>query len=459
MLETIDTILKTQRKSFSREKTFNWAVIVILGFMVREDTLGVTSIIRSLYLSPGTYENMIHFFHSDGWCLQRFYQVWWSAVYTHSPVILQNGRLVVLGDHTDVSKDGRKMPCVRRMKQSSETSSKPNFYRGHKWGFISLLLGTTEKISSIPLSGEMHQKAEVVGIAEDKSPITERIVAMAIAAANHFEISVYLILDRFFAVKTVFNLAYNNVSCYAVLILTLAKSSYVAYEKPTLIPGKKKKKYGNKIKLFNRFSELKGCTQEVLVYGKKEIALVYGEVLLWKPIGRELLFIWAETSRGRIVLMSSDLELEPIAGVELYCKRAKIESLFSVFKNLLGGFGYHFWSKHLESQSRNPKKQKQRKLKTSDAASVVRTRSAIERFVALQIVACGILQILAFKFSEDISAKGKFWMRTISSKVPSERVAKRAILFSLISALLKNKRLAMIDIIKQKQSSDTKIEN
>ena len=232
MLETIDTILKTQRKSFSREKTYNWAVIVILGFMVREDTLGITSIVRALYLSPAVYENMLHFFHSDGWNLQRFYQIWWSVVYTHSPVILHNGKLVVLGDHTDVSKDGRKMPGVRRMKQTSETSSKPNFYRGHKWGFISLLVGTKEKISSIPLSGEIHQKTEVVGITEDKRPITERIVSMAIAAANHLELPVYLVLDRFFAVKTVFNLAYNNVSCYTVLILTLAKSSYVAYEPP-----------------------------------------------------------------------------------------------------------------------------------------------------------------------------------------------------------------------------------
>jgi len=47
--------------------------------------------------------------------------------------------------------------------------------------------------------------------------------------------------------------------------------------------------------------------------------------LLWKPLGDWLLFIFAITSRGPIVLMSSDLTLSPATAIELYCVRTRIE--------------------------------------------------------------------------------------------------------------------------------------
>ena len=74
MLRTINDILLPFRDSFTRERTFYWAIITILGFMVREDSLGVTSIIRALYLSPSAYENLLHFFHSNAWNLLRYYE-------------------------------------------------------------------------------------------------------------------------------------------------------------------------------------------------------------------------------------------------------------------------------------------------------------------------------------------------------------------------------------------------
>ena len=50
------------------------------------------------------------------------------------------GRAVLLGDHTCVAKDGRKMPCVVSMHQHSETQSKPSYFRGHFWGAIGMLI-------------------------------------------------------------------------------------------------------------------------------------------------------------------------------------------------------------------------------------------------------------------------------------------------------------------------------
>ncbi len=444
------------RSYFTYKRTYHWAVIVILGFMIREEMLGVTSIIRTLYLSSHRYELLLNFFHSTGWTRARLSEFWWDTVYTYAPLQRCNGKVILLGDHTTVPKEGRKIPMNRRVRETSETSSKPSVCRGHKWGFIGALMGNEHNTSSIPLTGELHQKAEVVGVTDCQRPITVRIVDMALTTVNHIRSNSYLILDRYFCVKTVFNAVYTHAGKYRVDILTPAKKSYVAYKK--ISPEKKsRKKYGDKIKLFDRFNELGEHTQEIIVYGKKETVLLYRERLLWKPIGRELLFVWVHSSHGKMVLMSSDLSLSADQAVELYCRRAKIESFFSVLKNVLGGFKYHFWSKHLEAQSRNPRKQKKRKLKTTDAASVAFKIEVIERFVALQVIACGLLQLLTYKFSEEIVTKGNFWMRTISSAIPSERVAKKAISFCITQALLKNEALSIIDIIKKKQLPPEKI--
>jgi len=62
MIEFIDEILTHFKPCFSRNTTYQWFVVVIIGFMLRSDTLGVTSIIRDLAIAPRLYETMLHFF-------------------------------------------------------------------------------------------------------------------------------------------------------------------------------------------------------------------------------------------------------------------------------------------------------------------------------------------------------------------------------------------------------------
>jgi len=50
------------RNCFNREITFHWFVIIVVGLMLRCDSAGITSIIRTLGLVPGGYEALVHFF-------------------------------------------------------------------------------------------------------------------------------------------------------------------------------------------------------------------------------------------------------------------------------------------------------------------------------------------------------------------------------------------------------------
>lgn len=70
MLIFIENILCHFESCFSRKAAFRWFVAITVGFMLRSDKLGVTSVIRDLALAPGSYDTMLHFFRASSWSLE-----------------------------------------------------------------------------------------------------------------------------------------------------------------------------------------------------------------------------------------------------------------------------------------------------------------------------------------------------------------------------------------------------
>ena len=62
MWKYVNSVLMSFRGCFNRENTFHWFVIIVVGLMLRGDNAGITSIIRTLGLTPGGYEALVHFF-------------------------------------------------------------------------------------------------------------------------------------------------------------------------------------------------------------------------------------------------------------------------------------------------------------------------------------------------------------------------------------------------------------
>jgi hypothetical protein len=88
------------------------------------------------------YHRLLHFFHSCAWCLDAVVAHWSHLVLAQHVAVMVKGRAVLLGDHTYVVKDARRMPGVATLHQASETQSKPSYFRGHHWGVVGLLVGT-----------------------------------------------------------------------------------------------------------------------------------------------------------------------------------------------------------------------------------------------------------------------------------------------------------------------------
>ena len=462
MFDELKQCLAHMESAFSRKATYGWFVIAFVGFLVRTDTWGVSSIVRALMLTPESYTCLLHFFHSTAWTVEGLMATWWEWLAARDVAYRLGGRLVLVGDHTKTPKGGRKIPAVTTLHQDSETSAKPTFFRGHHWGCIGLLVQACDKFFAIPLWANIQEGLRgIANTDEAKQPKTIRIVHMAQQTARVMGEQAYLVLDAYFAVGPVFQAAANEL-CDGenlVHILTRAKKNVVAYL-PAPVPKKRKKgrprKYGKKLKLMKLFDSkakaYKFQTAEAAVYNVRERVRYLTLDLLWKPTKGMLRFILVESSRGRMVLISSDPKLDPITAIELYCRRVTIETMFDTLKNTLGAMGYHFWSQYLDPASRRPKKNDKTRRRSEDMDKTRNTLVAIEKFVNVQLLVLGTLQLIAKKYPAQVKAKANCWLRTVSANTPSEFVTRIALSKIIASKLYGFGKDRITQIIRLKQN-------
>jgi len=448
MFKELNQFLLFMRMAFSREATYHWFIVVFIAFIMRTDTLGVTSIIRALALMPSTYELILNFFHSGAWTVTSLTTLWWQWLMTKQLAYTIDDRLVLLADHTKTPKDGRKIPAVSTLHQDSETASKPSFFRGHHWGCITMLMQGQNKFFATGLIAQIHEGLSLFETSDKAVPKTVKTVQMAETVINSMGMPCYLVLDAYFAVGSVFLAAAAstlNDMTNPIHIITRAKKNVTAYKQSPKLKGKKPRGrarfYGEKIALMPLFDSTTYTfkTATATVYDKVETVRYLSLNLLWKPVKGVLRFILIENSRGRIILVTSDLTLDPMKAMQLYCHRTKIETLFDTLKNTFGAMGYHFWSKYLSPASRTPKKNTTQDQVTDNLVQTRKTLDAIENFLNIHLLVLGFLQYLAVKFPEEVKQKSLCWLRTESSKTPSEFVAKLAVT-NLIKANLRGLR-------------------
>jgi hypothetical protein len=463
MFKELNAFLAFMRPAFSRRATYGWFVIVFVGFLVRSDSFGVSSIVRALMLAPESYTCLLHFFHSTAWNVNGLMTTWWKWLLLRDVAYRLGDRLVLVGDHTKTPKDGRKMPAVTTLHQDSETSAKPSFFRGHHWGCIGMLVRAGDRFFATPLWANIQEGLGKIAENKDaKQSKTIRMVNMAQQVARMMGHPAYLVLDAYFSVGPVFKVAARELCSGENLIhiLTRAKKNVVAYlPAPS---GKKRKrgrprKYGKKLQLMKLFDSKAKAYRfrkaEALLYGRRERIGYLTLDLLWKPTKTMLRFILVESSRGRMVLISSDLKLNPVAAVQMYCRRVTIETLFDTLKNNLGAMGYHFWSQYLKPASRRPKKNEQQHQRSSNPVQTRNTLAAIEKFVNIQLLVLGMLQLIAKAYPAQVKAKANCWLRTVTANTPSEFVTRTALTKTIRINLYGFGKDRITQLIRQKQKS------
>ena len=439
MLAYIENILQEFRKCFSRTASFKWFVISVIGMMLRSDHLGVTSIIRDLALSPGCYESLLHFFRSSAYRMDALRAQWYRVILQRAPLEKCKGRFILVGDGVKQPKEARRMPCVKKMVQESETVSKPEYIHGHLFGAIGVVAGTLAKHFCIPLKVNIQDGLKEAASWKESEGIddisgmnhVEQIVASAFEAAKVMG-NCYVLLDRYFLSKTALKLAARlNAGREEALveIITKAKSNCTAYMEPLRRPPGSKGRpslKGKKIHVADLFDQPQRFTKaRVSVYGGTEVVSYYCTDLLWgQGLYQKLRFVLVNYGDMQSILVSTDLTLRPKRIIELYAKRSSIESLFREMKQQVGAFCYHFWTGCLPRLNRFARKGTgdvlSRVVKPADRRKVLHTVKAIHSFVFCATVAIGIAQVISLDDRLSTGIQTIRYLRTYSAGAPSE---------------------------------------
>ena len=88
MLKFIEQKLSEFRSCFSRAAAYNWFLVIVIGLMIRFDSLGIKSFIRALSLDSRYYESMLHFFRSEAFITQELKNRWHKIVFRCAPFII-----------------------------------------------------------------------------------------------------------------------------------------------------------------------------------------------------------------------------------------------------------------------------------------------------------------------------------------------------------------------------------
>lgn len=434
MFNFIEDQLSSFRSCFSRSAAYRWFVVIIVGLMARTDFLGVTSIIRCLALSPDRYESLLHFFRSDALSIRHLRQAWFRLVSKSGFLFTLNSRTILLGDGTKHPKEGRYMPGVKKLFQESDDSSKPSYIFGHMFGGIAALLHRGGRFFALPLNLDIQDG--LAGTASWDQDGGFRALSHVIqmirngyGAASSFGLS-YLVLDRYFlSVPALEELARLNRCCHLLDLITRAKSSCTAYELPENAArrrGRPRKK-GAPVKLNTLFQGRASdfIPTQVLMYGKNETVEYLCLDLLWgKKLYKKLRFVLVKSGKGNSILVSTDLSLDPAGIIEAYAHRFKIECTFREFKQQIGGFCYHFWTKAMPKIKKYGKKTDASGLSGVEDCQhrkrILKTVEATERFVLCAGIAMGIVQMMALTPSIAETARKHRYLRTASGHKVSE---------------------------------------
>jgi len=461
MYQLINNIVHEFRNCFKREKTWQWFVVLIMGFMLRSDHRGVTSAVSALKLKPKLYHTLLHFFRSTAYKTEALYAKWIITAVKKTAVTRIAGRMVMIGDHIKVSKEGRRMPEIQTMRQESQNSGKPSFIEGHNFGQVSAVISNGTVSRALPLITEMQ--ASPPRIEGTKKPDGDTLVVQMIKlvhkAAQVAGEPVVVALDAYFSSEAAWTAADSTMNAEGerlVEIVTRGQSNTVAYTIPEPPKVKKRgqpRKYGDKVILYELFSDMSKFEQTTMtLYGKQTKVRYLCLNLIWMPVKKLVRFVVVETSSGRCVLMSTSLTLSPEEIIEIYALRFKIETSFDEQKNDMGAFSYHFWTTAL------PKRKKWRKSETPTDDNlqkrIAEAKRATETFVCLCTIAAGILSIIAFSHNREIWNRYSGWVRTLRSTIPTIASVKTVLAQDFQAFLQFYPHVPICSIVKFRQRED-----
>jgi len=423
----------------TRHRTSLWLMVVLLAWVARPDLLGVTSFVRASFLEPSAYHPLLGFFHSNALPLAPLLAAWVKLAMSLFSPVTEAGYVVFLADGIKVGKEGRKMPAVKCLHQESQDNSKPEYIMGHSFQVLSLLVASaTGQAFAVPLMARICEGIVWKRSGPRRSQLA-KLADMFLEVTGLAAVRGLLVADAYYANRTII----GPLLAQGHQLISRVRKNVVAFE-PAPVPKRKgrgrPKKYGRKVRLSNLFKAWQSFSEAPSpVYGEQDITIQYRSVdLLWRPVGRLVRFVLVKhPTRGRMILLATDLGLAPLCIIKLYGLRFKIEVSFRQALHTLGGYAYHFWMKAMTPLRRGDGNQNVARRSVGYQRAVARKLEAYHRYVQLACIVQGLLQHLAINFAPVVWASFRGWLRTMKTDLaPSEMVVAHALRTHLPDFLL-----------------------
>jgi hypothetical protein len=416
------------RPACSREATFLWMTVAIAALCLRPDLGGVASLVRALGLNPASYYCLLHFFHSDALNLDKLTLCWRAALerLLARRLVRVKGRPVLLVDGLKRPKEGRKMPAVKSLHQESASNSKAEFVMGHSLQAVAVLAQAAGACMAVPVAARIHEG--VCWSNRDRRTLLDKMGLLILGL--QWSEPVIVVADAYYAAEKFARALLNNGHHLVTRVRITATAYFPAPPRRKKGRGRPKT-YGPRTRLRTWFRNTKQFSKAPSpVYGEKGVTLRYYSFdLLWRKLGRVVRFVWVDhPTRGQMILLCTDLTLEPMDILRLYGWRFKIEVSFKQAIHTVGAYAYHFWMQDMTPIHRGGGRQHVHRKSELYRQHIRRKIAAYERHIQLGLIAQGLMQYLALNFRRVTWFNFNTYIRTAApQKPPSEWVVSHAL--------------------------------
>jgi DDE superfamily endonuclease len=410
--------------AFPRDRSFNWFCILVIGFIMREDNYGVTSLARGLGLGKKGYECLLKHFERVPVNLRSLAQVWTDLVLREvkSELLRVNNRVVFVGDSTKCGKRGRRMPGVKRLRSGKQGES--DYIVGHHVYTIGVIAGVKESLFCIPLIARVCEGLK-------RSPSDGKTVRKQMLESHEElsgSLSGYGLFDRFYhAAKFIKDLLNQGnqvvvrVRHNATTAIPIAKA-----EEGKPKRGRPRKYTAKTVGVIEYSKAMTPLSIECPWDGKTvKVRSFRG---FWKKLGREVLWVVMQHPdyKKPMILLSTDINLQPADVLKLYSLRFKIEVAYKPFKHELLAFMYRFWTLDKPKSVNNPGDTFTHRCTSEERNGIDLKIAAYNYFLQIAVISQGLLQIIAIKSADQIFNNFPQYIRTIRDGVlPSEFLTRK----------------------------------